>query len=94
MSEESRKKEKLRYRYPRRESYLDVIERLKPVIILLERQKASVVISHQALLRALYAYFADRRLKEVLHNEMPLHTVIEMQMGVTSVQEKQYKLMD
>ncbi|KAK8946531.1 6-phosphofructo-2-kinase/fructose-2,6-bisphosphatase [Platanthera zijinensis] len=92
---ESRKKDKLRYRYPRGESYLDVIQRLEPVIIELERQRAPVVvISHQAVLRALYAYFADRPLKEIPHIEVPLHTVIEIQMGVTGVQEKRYKLMD
>ncbi|KAG8371464.1 hypothetical protein BUALT_Bualt13G0090300 [Buddleja alternifolia] len=56
---ESRKRDKLRYRYPRGESYLDVIQRLEPVIIKLERQRAPVVVvSHQAVLRALYAYFA------------------------------------
>ncbi|XVF68484.1 hypothetical protein PTKIN_Ptkin11bG0006500 [Pterospermum kingtungense] len=92
---ESRKKDKLRYRYPRGESYLDVIQRLEPVIIELERQRASVVvIAHQAVLRALYAYFADRPLKEIPHIEVPLHTIIEIQMGVTGVQEKRYKLMD
>ncbi|KAJ6948662.1 6-phosphofructo-2-kinase/fructose-2,6-bisphosphatase-like isoform X2 [Populus alba x Populus x berolinensis] len=91
----ARKKDKLRYRYPRGESYLDVIQRLEPVIIELERQRAPVVvISHQAVLRALYAYFADRPLKEIPHIEVPLHTIIEIQMGVTGVQEKRYKLMD
>uniref|UniRef100_A0A0E0KYW9 6-phosphofructo-2-kinase domain-containing protein n=1 Tax=Oryza punctata TaxID=4537 RepID=A0A0E0KYW9_ORYPU len=91
----SRKKDKLRYRYPRGESYLDVIQRLEPVIIELERQRAPVVvISHQAVLRALYAYFADRPLREVPDIEMPLHTIIEIQMGVTGVEEKRYKLMD
>ncbi|CAL9163593.1 unnamed protein product [Musa hybrid cultivar] len=92
---ESRKKDKLRYRYPRGESYLDVIQRLEPVIIELERQRAPVVvISHQAVLRALYSYFADRPLKEIPHIEVPLHTIIEIQMGVIGVQEKRYKLMD
>lgn len=92
---ESRKKDKLRYRYPRGESYLDVIQRLEPVIIELERQRAPVVvISHQAVLRALYSYFADRPLNEIPHIEVPLHTIIEIQMGVTGVQEKRYKLMD
>ncbi|XP_071935609.1 6-phosphofructo-2-kinase/fructose-2,6-bisphosphatase-like isoform X2 [Coffea arabica] len=94
MPDESRKKDKLRYRYPRGESYLDVIQRLEPVIIELERQRAPVVvISHQAVLRALYAYFADRPLKEIPHIEVPLHTIIEIQMGVSGVQEKRYKLM-
>jgi 6-phosphofructo-2-kinase/fructose-2,6-biphosphatase len=45
-------------------------------------------------LRALYAYFADRPLREVPDIEMPLHTIIEIQMGVTGVEEKRYKLMD
>uniref|UniRef100_A0A7N0TTZ8 Uncharacterized protein n=1 Tax=Kalanchoe fedtschenkoi TaxID=63787 RepID=A0A7N0TTZ8_KALFE len=68
---------------------------LEPVIIELERQRAPVVvISHQAVLRALYSYFADRPLKEIPHIEVPLHTIIEIQMGVTGVQEKRYKLMD
>ncbi|XP_077239324.1 6-phosphofructo-2-kinase/fructose-2,6-bisphosphatase-like isoform X2 [Tasmannia lanceolata] len=92
---ESRKKDKLRYRYPRGESYLDVIQRLEPVIIELERQRAPViVISHQAVLRALYAYFADKPLNEIPHIEVPLHTIIEIKMGVAGVQEKRYKLMD
>ncbi|CAN6325532.1 unnamed protein product [Urochloa humidicola] len=92
---ESRKKDKLRYRYPRGESYLDVIQRLEPVIIELERQRAPVVvIAHQAVLRALYAYFADKPLEEVPNIEIPLHTIIEIQMGVAGVQEKRYKLMD
>ncbi|PNY05712.1 6-phosphofructo-2-kinase/fructose-2,6-bisphosphatase-like protein, partial [Trifolium pratense] len=86
---ESRKKDKLRYRYPRGESYLDVIQRLEPVIIELERQRAPVVVvSHQAVLRALYAYFTDRPLKEIPHMEVPLHTIIEIELGVTGVQEK------
>ncbi|XP_019456566.1 PREDICTED: 6-phosphofructo-2-kinase/fructose-2,6-bisphosphatase-like isoform X1 [Lupinus angustifolius] len=92
---ESRKKDKLRYRYPRGESYLDVIQRLEPVIIELERQRAPVVVvSHQAVLRALYAYFTDRPLKEIPTIEVPLHTIIEIHLGATGVQEKRYKLMD
>ncbi|KAL4189785.1 hypothetical protein AMTRI_Chr08g208860 [Amborella trichopoda] len=92
---ESRKKDKLRYRYPRGESYLDVIQRLEPVIIELERQRGPVVvISHQAVLRALYAYFADKPLNEIPHIAVPLHTIIEIKMGVRGVQEKRYKLMD
>ncbi|KAK7321366.1 hypothetical protein VNO77_31939 [Canavalia gladiata] len=92
---ESRNKDKLRYRYPRGESYLDVIQRLEPVIIELERQRAPVVvISHQAVLRALYAYFTDRPLKEIADIEVPLHTIIEIHLGVTGVEEKRYKLMD
>ncbi|KAJ8431778.1 hypothetical protein Cgig2_026655 [Carnegiea gigantea] len=76
---ESRKKDKLRYRYPRGESYLDVIQRLEPVIIELERQRAPVVvISHQAVLRALYAYFAERPLEEIPHIEAQVKQKLEV----------------
>lgn len=51
----ARKKDKLGYRYPSGESYLDVIQRLEPVIIEIERQKDSVcVVAHQAILRVIY----------------------------------------
>lgn len=34
---EARKRDKLAYRYPRGESYLDLVQRLEPVIIEVER---------------------------------------------------------
>lgn len=65
-----------RYRYPRGESYLDVIARLEPVIFEIERQKQDVVIvSHQAVLRCLYAYLQDLPLEECPYINVPLHTV-------------------
>ena len=58
---ERRATDKFRYRYPRGESYQDVIQRLEPVIFELERERAPLlVIGHQAVLRALYAYMMDR----------------------------------
>jgi 6-phosphofructo-2-kinase/fructose-2,6-biphosphatase len=45
---EARKADKLRYRYPRGESYLDLVQRLEPVISEMEREGESIVIvSHQ-----------------------------------------------
>lgn len=41
-------------RYPSGESYMDVIQRLEPVIIEVERQKDSVcIVGHQAILRVI-----------------------------------------
>jgi 6-phosphofructo-2-kinase/fructose-2,6-biphosphatase len=55
---EARSYDKFRYRYPRGESYEDVIARLDTVVIELERtRKPVLVIAHQAVLRAIYAYF-------------------------------------
>ena len=70
---------KFRYRYPRGESYEDVIQRLEPVIIELERQTAPVlIIAHQAVIRALYAYLMDKPAEQCPRLSIPLHTVIEL----------------
>ena len=52
----ARKADKLRYRYAGGgESYLDVVQRLEPVITELEREAECVcVVAHQAVLRAIY----------------------------------------
>jgi len=75
----ARKRDKLAYRYPRGESYQDVIQRLDRVIIELERYRTPVlVIAHRAVLRALYAYFQQLPRGDVPHLEMPLHTIIKL----------------
>ena len=52
------------HRYPSGESYLDVIQRLEPVIIEIERERECVcIVAHQAVLRALYGYFNKIPLK-------------------------------
>lgn len=51
---------KFTYRYPRGESYEDLVARLEPVIMELERQGNVLVVSHQAVLRCLLAYFMDK----------------------------------
>jgi 6-phosphofructo-2-kinase len=51
---DNRTKDKLHYRYPGvgGESYIDVIERVRPIIIELERQRRSIfIICHMAVLR-------------------------------------------
>mmetsp|Transcript_33362 Transcript_33362/g.94519 ORF Transcript_33362/g.94519 Transcript_33362/m.94519 type:complete len:475 (-) Transcript_33362:36-1460(-) len=75
----ARKANKLAYRYPNGESYLDVIQRLEPVIIEIERERECVlVIAHQAILRAMYGYFTNKPLADIPKLEIPLHTVIEL----------------
>jgi 6-phosphofructo-2-kinase/fructose-2,6-biphosphatase len=76
---ELRKKDKLRYRYPSGESYMDVIQRLEPVAIEVERDRECIcIVAHQAVLRALYAYFMNKPLETVPYIEIPLHTLIEL----------------
>ncbi|MCA9573384.1 MAG: histidine phosphatase family protein, partial [Myxococcales bacterium] len=89
----ARKADKFRYRYPRGESYQDLIARLEPVVLELERQQEPVlVIAHQAVLRALYGYFMDRAPADVPHLEMPLHTVIELEPKAYGCEEVRHPL--
>jgi broad specificity phosphatase PhoE len=75
----ARKRDKFTYRYPRGESYQDIILRLDPVIIELERtRKPVLVIAHNAVLRALYAYFQGVPRERCPYLAIPLHTLIEL----------------
>jgi broad specificity phosphatase PhoE len=75
----ARRKDKFRYRYPRGESYQDVIQRLDPVIIEIERtRKPVLVITHNAAVRALYAYFQGIPPDRCPQLDIPLHTVVQL----------------
>ncbi len=75
----ARAEDKFHYRYPRGESYADVIKRLDPIILELERQRSPVlIIAHQAVLRALYAYFLGMPTEHCPYLSVPFHTVIEL----------------
>ena len=90
---EARKRDKLRYRYPRGESYEDVIQRVDRVIIELERYRTPVlVVAHRAVHRALYAYFAQLPLEEIPHAQIPLHTVMQLIPGAYGCEEKRLQL--
>ena len=54
-----RDQDKLRYRYPWGESYLDIMSRLEPVLLELERENSVLVVSHQAVLRCVIGYFLN-----------------------------------
>lgn len=89
----ARKADKLRYRYPRGESYEDVVERLDPVIVELERRRSPVlVVAHQAVLRALYGFFSEHDREAVPHLEIPLHTVIELVPKAYGAVERRHEL--
>ncbi len=89
----ARRANKLRYRYPRGESYADVIQRLEPVILELERQTRPVlVVAHQAVLRALYVYLTGRPQEECPYASVPLHTVIELRPNAYGYEEHRFEL--
>lgn len=70
-----RKKEKLRYRYPGPggEGYLDVINRLRAVIVEVERMTDHVLlVGHRSVARVLLAYFRGLKREEVADLDVPL----------------------
>ncbi|XP_068763345.1 6-phosphofructo-2-kinase/fructose-2,6-bisphosphatase 4 isoform X2 [Struthio camelus] len=73
-----RDQDKYRYRYPKGESYEDLVQRLEPVIMELERQENVLVICHQAVMRCLLAYFLDKPAEQLPYLKCPLHTVLKL----------------
>ncbi len=89
----ARQRDKLGYRYPQGESYMDVIERVEPVALELERHRTPVlIISHQAVLRALYGYLMGRDREEIPHLSVPLHTVLELTPKAYGCEERRFAL--
>ncbi|XP_021359815.1 6-phosphofructo-2-kinase/fructose-2,6-bisphosphatase-like isoform X2 [Mizuhopecten yessoensis] len=74
----NRDQDKFHYRYPSGESYQDLVARLEPVIMELERQENILVICHQAVARCLLAYFQDKTSADLAYLKVPLHTVIKL----------------
>ncbi|XP_052779610.1 6-phosphofructo-2-kinase/fructose-2,6-bisphosphatase-like isoform X2 [Mya arenaria] len=73
-----RDQDKYHYRYPTGESYQDLVARLEPVIMELERQENVMVVCHQAVARCLLAYFQDKSSEDLPYLKVPLHTVIKL----------------
>ncbi len=89
----ARASNKFLYRYPRGESYADVIQRLEPVIVELERQRRPVaIVGHQAVLRALYGYLMGIPQGECPFIELPLHTVVALNPTAYGYEERRFAL--
>lgn len=74
---EARQTDKLTYRYPRGESYMDVTLRLEPLAHDLERTREPLlIVAHQGILRILYAYFMGLSRAEAPYVKIPLNHVI------------------
>ncbi|KAK6203046.1 Fbp26 protein [Scheffersomyces amazonensis] len=75
----ARDDDKYEYRYKGGESYRDIVIRLEPIIMELERQENILIITHQAVLRCLYAYFMNVPQEESPWMSIPLHTLIKLE---------------
>ncbi|KAI8332437.1 6-phosphofructo-2-kinase-domain-containing protein [Chlamydoabsidia padenii] len=83
--------DKFNYRYRGGESYRDVVNRLEPIIMDLERQEDILIVGHQAIIRCLYGYFMNYNQDDLPYIKIPLHTLIELTPKAYYCEEKFYK---
>ncbi|KEG06820.1 putative 6-phosphofructo-2-kinase/fructose-2,6-biphosphatase [Trypanosoma grayi] len=86
-----RRSNKYTFRYPEGESYQDLVMRLEPVIMELENaDRVVVVVAHQAVLRALLAYYGSTSAESCVRLAVPHRTVWRCQYdskGIASLDE-------
>jgi 6-phosphofructo-2-kinase len=91
---ESRRKQKLQYRYPGPggEGYLDVINRLRTVIVETERTIEHVLlVTHRSVARVLLAYFLGLDRDEVAGLDVPLGVLYMLEPKPYGVEFKAYR---
>eukprot|EP00596_Hydrurales_sp_CCMP1899_P002298 CAMPEP_0119035422 /NCGR_PEP_ID=MMETSP1177-20130426/2404_1 /TAXON_ID=2985 /ORGANISM="Ochromonas sp, Strain CCMP1899" /LENGTH=503 /DNA_ID=CAMNT_0006993635 /DNA_START=129 /DNA_END=1640 /DNA_ORIENTATION=- len=90
---ERREQDKLAYRYPRGESYLDVIARLEPIIMEMERHREPLlIVGHQGILRIIYAFYMGLSRAEAPYVSVPLNCVLQLVPTAFSCAEKRHTL--
>lgn len=89
-----RDQDKFHYRYPGGESYQDLVARLEPVIMELERQENVLVVCHQAVARCLLAYFQDKSSDEIPYVPVPNEAVVKMRMSGSGCECENMHLLD
>ncbi|MCJ1294818.1 Fructose-2,6-bisphosphatase [Xylographa carneopallida] len=87
----ARDEDKYNYRYRGGESYRDVVIRLEPIIMELERSENVLIVTHQAVLRCIYAYYMNVPQEKSPWMEVPLHTLIKLTPRAYHTQEERYK---
>jgi 6-phosphofructo-2-kinase / fructose-2,6-biphosphatase 2 len=86
----ARDEDKYNYRYRGGESYHDVVTRLEPIIMELERGENIMIVTHQAVLRCIYAYYMNIPQERSPWMDIPLHTVIRLTPKAYGTQEDRF----
>ncbi len=86
----ARDDDKYNYRYRGGESYRDIVIRLEPIIMELERGEDIIIVTHQAVLRCIYAYFMNIPQERSPWMEVPLHTLIKLTPKAYHTQEERF----
>jgi 6-phosphofructo-2-kinase / fructose-2,6-biphosphatase 2 len=87
----ARDEDKYNYRYRGGESYRDVVIRLEPIIMELERSENVIIVTHQAVLRCIYAYFHNMSQEQSPWMEVPLHTLMKLTPRAYGTEEQRFK---
>lgn len=91
---ECRKSDKLAYRYPGPggEGYLDIINRMRPVIVELERMTDHcLLITHRSVARVLLAYFQGLNREDVADLDCPLGMLYQLEPKPYGVEFKAWR---
>jgi 6-phosphofructo-2-kinase len=91
---ERRRKDKLAYRYPGPggEGYLDIINRIRPVIVELERMTDHcLLVTHRSVARVLIAYFQGLKREDVADLDCPLGTLYQLEPKPYGVEFKAWR---
>ncbi|KAI7880841.1 bifunctional 6-phosphofructo-2-kinase/fructose-2,6-bisphosphate 2-phosphatase [Lichtheimia hyalospora FSU 10163] len=86
-----RDEDKFNYRYRGGESYRDLVLRVEPIIMELERHDNILLVAHQATLRCIFAYFLDVGHDELPYIKVPLHTLIELIPNAHDCEQQYYR---
>ncbi|KAF8852910.1 bifunctional 6-phosphofructo-2-kinase/fructose-2,6-bisphosphate 2-phosphatase [Acephala macrosclerotiorum] len=87
----ARDEDKYNYRYRGGESYRDVVIRLEPIIMELERSENILIVTHQAILRCIYAYFMKEDQERSPWLNVPLHCLIKLTPRAYGTEKVVYK---
>ncbi|KAL7624672.1 Fructose-2,6-bisphosphatase [Parahypoxylon ruwenzoriense] len=87
----ARDEDKYNYRYRGGESYRDVVIRLEPIIMELERSEDILIVTHQAILRCIYAYFMKKDQARSPWMNVPLHCLIKLTPRAYGTDEERYQ---
>jgi broad specificity phosphatase PhoE len=75
----NRKKDKLNYRYPNGESYIDLQLRLKPIFNKIKNIKENtLIIAHNAVIRMIIGNLQNIDISKQPYIDIPLHTLIKI----------------
>jgi len=87
------KQDSFHFRFPNGESYADLVQRLDPFVLQLERFTVPVlVVVHESVLQVLYCYFKNIPIEQSPLLRLPKHTVIELASTRNGWTEKAYPL--